>query len=172
MVGMLVRSPPSIWTSCWNRSDANGPSGDSSEGEIRDAQRQIYSDLAFDRQRLQRYGAAGSADQHLGAQTQTYGNVAAGADVTSSQRASADLAVSGKNSPEQRSPSCHAYIDAQAPDRASIDVLLSRCARNENTPHILPRSKDQSDPRTGAACQPADPKRRPRLRTWRSEKDS
>jgi hypothetical protein len=46
------------------------PSWHSSKSEIRYAQRQINSDLAFDRQRLQRYRAAGSADQHLGAQTQ------------------------------------------------------------------------------------------------------
>ena len=39
----------------------------SSESEIRYTQRQIKSDLAFDRQRLQRYRAAGPADQHLGA---------------------------------------------------------------------------------------------------------
>jgi hypothetical protein len=38
-----------------------------SERESRHAQRQINSDLAFDRQRLQGYGATGSADQHLGA---------------------------------------------------------------------------------------------------------
>jgi len=38
-----------------------------SEHESRHAQRQINSDLAFDRQRLQGYGATGSADQHLGA---------------------------------------------------------------------------------------------------------
>ena len=42
----------------------------SSQCEIRYAYRQIKSDLAFDRQRLQRYRAAGSADQHLGAHAQ------------------------------------------------------------------------------------------------------
>jgi hypothetical protein len=49
--------------------------------------------------------------------------------------------------------------------------LLSRCARNENTSHILPRAKDQSDPRTGAARQPAYSKRQSRLRSCRSEKN-
>ena len=72
----------------------------SSQCEIRYAYRQIKSDLAFDRQWLQRYRAAGSTDQNLGAHAQAYGNVAAGTYVISSQRASADLAVSRKNSPE------------------------------------------------------------------------
>jgi len=143
----------------------------SSQCEIRYAYRQIKSDLAFDRQWLQRYRAAGSADQNLGAHAQAYGNVAAGTYVVSSQRALADLAVSRKNSPEQRSPSCHADIDAKAPDRAGVDVLLSRCARYENTTHILPRAKDQSDPRIGVACQAADPKRRPCLRSRRAGKN-
>ena len=117
------------------------------------------------RQWLQRDRAAVSADQHLGTQTQTYGNVAAGTYVISSERALADLAVPRKNSPEQRSASCHANINANAPDRACVDVLLSRSARNENTSHVLPRAEDQSsDPRIGVACQPTDSKRHSRLR--------
>jgi len=56
----------------------------SSQCEIRYAYRQIKSDLAFDRQWLQRYRAAGSTDQNLGAHAQAYGNVAAGTYVISS----------------------------------------------------------------------------------------
>lgn len=56
----------------------------SSESQIRYTQRQINSNLALDRERLQHYGASGSANQHLGTQAQTKSNVAAGTDVTSS----------------------------------------------------------------------------------------
>ena len=58
--------------------------GRSSESEIRYAQREIDSNLALDRQRLQNYGASGPANQHLGTQAQAKSNIAAGADVTPS----------------------------------------------------------------------------------------
>jgi hypothetical protein len=143
----------------------------SSQREIRDAQRDVKSDLAFDRQWLQRYRATGSTDQHLGAQTEAQGNVAAGTYVISSERALPDLAVSRKHCPEQRSTSCYTDIDANAPDRAPVDVLLARCASDENTSHVLPRAEDESDPGIGVARQSADPKRRPRLRSCRAGKN-
>ena len=83
----------------------------------------------------------------------------------------ADLAVSRKDSPEQRSASCHADIDAKAPDRASVGISLVRRARYENTSHILKRAEDQPDSGVGVACQAADSKRGARLRRCRAEKN-
>ena len=56
----------------------------SSESQIRYTQRQINSNLALDRQRLQDYRASGSANQHLGTKAHAKSNIAAGADVTPS----------------------------------------------------------------------------------------
>jgi hypothetical protein len=74
-----------------------------SKNEIGYAQCQIQSDLALDRERLQRDRTAGSADEDIGAKTQADGNISACPDIAASQCAAADITVARKDTPEQRS---------------------------------------------------------------------
>lgn len=125
----------------------------SSESQLRYTQRQINSNLARDRQRLQDYGASGSANQHLGTQAQAKSNIAAGADVTPSQRRSADMTVARENSPKQRSASGDADIKANPSYETCVSVSLPVIGEEENASHILPRAEYKPNSRTRIACQ-------------------
>ena len=108
----------------------------SSQNQIGHTQRQIDSDQAFDRQRLQDYGSSGATDQQLGAQTESESNVAAGANVAASQRSLADSAIARKNAPEQHSAPGDADIKAQPSNKAPVDIAPTG-SRKKNAPHIL-----------------------------------
>jgi hypothetical protein len=87
---------------------------------------------------LQRDGAPGSTNQHVGSEAETDGSVAAHAYIIASQRSSADMAVSRENLPKHPSASRDTDVETDASDRAGIDVLTGRFTGSKNASHILP----------------------------------
>jgi hypothetical protein len=141
----------------------------STESQIRYTQRQIKSDLALDRQRLQDYGASGPTNQCLGTQAQANGNIAAGADVTPSERRSAYMTVSREYSPNQRSASGDADIQTK-PSYQTCVGIPSPVIGVENALHILSRTEDKPYPCARIACQRAGAERRLGIGSRRRQK--
>jgi hypothetical protein len=83
-----------------------------SQCQPRYPQRQIDSNLAFDRQWLQGNRAMGSANEYVGAQTNTKRRIAACTHISSSQHPISDMRGRCEHSPEQSSPAGDTDIEA------------------------------------------------------------
>ena len=112
--------------------------------EIGDPQSEIQSDLARHRDRLQRDGAVGAADEHIGAEAYRNGDLAARTHIIAGEKArSAEGA--GEHRPYHDAAGGDADIEAEPGDRTDIDFLRTRQLRREHTGHLLLRADDQAD---------------------------
>src|SRR5208282_4503986 len=119
------------------------------------AGRDIDADLSFDRQRLQREGAAGAAQQHIGSATNGQGSFGAGAGIGSRERAMRHARSRSEHRPDQMSLGDFAQGDAIFVDAAVIEVGRAAFDRGENAVQGLLLHQDQADARRNVTGQRA-----------------
>src|SRR3954454_20740311 len=139
------RPPPSGGRSN-DRNDA-ARSGAGAQPKFRDADRMIESDRAVHRDRLQRHGAVGAADEDIGAEAGSDGHLAACAEIVAGEKAGIGADAVREHAPYHDAAAGDADVEAELADRSAIDLLRAGRLRSVHAGHRFLRSDDETDAR-------------------------
>src|SRR5262245_7220940 len=107
------------------------PSGAGAQTEFRHADREVEPDRTVDRDRLQRHGAIGAADENVRAEAGGNGHLAARAEIVAGEKARTRGRVGGEYAPDHHAARGGADIEPEFADRPAIGLLRTGRLRRE-----------------------------------------
>src|SRR6476646_7082503 len=127
-----------------DRNDA-ARSGAGAQPKFRDPDRKIESDRAVHRDRLQRHGAVGAADEAIGAEAGSNGHLATRAKIVAGEKAGIGANAVREHAPYHDAAAGDADVEAELADRSAIDLLRAGRLRSVYARHRFLRSDDEPD---------------------------
>jgi hypothetical protein len=124
--------------------------------ERRYAERDVQPDRALERDRLQREGTAGAADQDVGAAADADVDVTGNADIFAGEGAGGRTEGSSEHGPGQHAARAETDVEADAVDGAVIGLGRFRLIGSEAALHRLVAADDEADARIEPAIERAD----------------
>ena len=117
----------------------------------------LRSDRAVHRDRLQRDGAVGAADEHIGAEAGRDGHLAARAEIVAGEKAGSGANAVREHAPYHDAAAGDADVEPELADRPAIDLLRTGRLRRVHARHRFLRSDDEADSGRDIAGQQPSP---------------